>query len=70
MTNMTPTSSRRTAHKLTSIAIGVAAFWWGYWYMGFSEGFNIIISLAVGLLAGFVMWRLLASRGTDSTTRA
>ena len=68
--NMTPASSRRTAHKLTSTVIGIAAFWWSYWYMGFSEGFNIIITLAVALLAGVATWRLLASRGTDSTTRA
>jgi hypothetical protein len=67
---MTPALSKRTARKLTSIVIGIAAFWWGYWYMGFSEGFNIIITLAVALLAGVVTWWLLASRGTDSTTRA
>jgi hypothetical protein len=65
---MTPTSSKRTAHKLTSIVIGIAAFWWGWVYMGFSE-VNVIIPFAVALLAGGVTWRLLASRVTGDTTR-
>jgi len=69
MTNKEPTP-KRTAHRLTSIVIGIAAFWWGYWYMGFSEGFSVIIALAVALLAGVVTWRLLGSRDADSTTRA
>jgi hypothetical protein len=38
-------------------------------FMGFSERFNIIIALAVALLAGGVTWRLLASRVTGNTTR-
>jgi len=61
-----PTSSMRTAHEPSSIAIGDAIFVGGYLFR-FLDRFNLTITLAVGLFGGALTWWLLASRVTGST---